>query len=126
MNAANAAEEFHWGVKAFHNGLYGEAIRAFERALAFTPENSAMQEWLGNAYFKSGYEDTALSIWDAVLSTGGGTPLLRSHVETVRSRRGLGEELSENVRYVTAYSISGEQPDFTFFSRPASLFPRGK
>jgi DNA-binding beta-propeller fold protein YncE len=124
MNAANAAEEYHWGVKAFHNGLYGESIRAFERALAFTPDNLAMREWLGNAYFKSGYEDTALSIWDAVLSTGNGTPLLRSKVETVRARRGLGGELSEDVRYVTAYSIIGEQPDFTFFSRPASLFPR--
>jgi len=124
MNAANAAEEFHWGVKAFHNGLYGEAIRAFERALAFTPDNSLMQEWLGNAYFKSGYEDTALSIWDALLTSGGGTPLLRSQVETVRARRGLGAELSEDVRYVNAYTIDGEQPDFTLFTRPASLFPR--
>ena len=124
MNVANAAEEFHWGVKAFHNGLYGEAIRAFERALAFTPDNFAMQEWLGNAYFKSGYEDTALSTWDAVLSSGNGTPLLRSQVETVRARRGLGAELSEEVRYVNAYTIYGELPDFSLFSRPASLFPR--
>ena len=89
MNAVNAAEEYRWGVRAFHNGLYGEAVRALERALAFTPDNLQMQEWLGNAYFRSGYEDTALSIWDTILETGQGTPLLRNQVDTVRARRGL-------------------------------------
>ncbi len=124
MNAAYAAEEFRWGVSAFHNGLFGEAIRAFERALAFTPNDFAIQEWLGKAYFKSGYEDTALSIWDTLLKAGGGTQLLRSQVDNVRARRGLGRELSEDARYVNAYSILGVQPDFSVFLRPASVFPR--
>jgi len=124
MNAVNAEEEFRWGVKAFHSGLYGESVRAFERALAFTPEDLQIQEWLGNAYYRSGYEETALSIWDAVLQSGEGTPLLRNLVETARARRGLDEELADELRYVTAFSLSGEQPNFTLFSRPASVFQR--
>ncbi len=124
MNVANAAEEFRWGVTAFHNGLYGEAIRAFERALAFTPRDLRIQEWLGDAYYRSGYEDTALTIWDGIFAAGGGTPLLRNKTDTVRARRGLGDELTGEARYVTAYSLEGEQPDFTLFSRPASVYPR--
>ncbi|MBN1685989.1 MAG: hypothetical protein JW852_04995 [Spirochaetales bacterium] len=124
MNAANAAEEFRWGVRAFHNALYGEAVRAFERALAFTPDDYSIQQWLGDAYYRSGYEETALSVWDAILGSGEGTPLLRNQVDTLRSRRGLGDELAEDVRYVNAFSLSGEQDGFTLFSRPASVFPR--
>ena len=124
MNAVNAAEEFRWGVRAFHNGLYGEAIRAFERALAFTPDDFGIQQWLGNAYYRSGYENTALSIWNTILESGEGTSLLRNQTDTLRARRGLGDELAEQTRYVTAYSLSGEQVGFTLFSRPASVFPR--
>ncbi len=124
MAAVNAAEEFHWGVKAFHNSLYGEAIRAFERALAFTPGTTGISEWLGRAYYQSGSEDTALSIFDGLIANGAGSPLLGNLVDTIRFRRGLQIELAEETRYVPAFTLTGDRQDSTLFSRPASLFAR--
>ena len=123
MNRVHAAEEFKWGINAYHNSLYGEAIRALERALAFTPEDPLIQEWLGKAYYQSGIEDTALSIWNNILESGSGTPLLRDLVDTVTARRGLNRELADESRYVTAFTLEGEREDYTLFLRPSSLFP---
>lgn len=124
MDAVNAAEEFHWGVKAYHNSLYAESVRAFERALAFTPEDRRIVEWLGYAYYQSGYEDTALTIFEGILQDGAGTPLLSNLVDTIKARRGLTEELAEDPRYVNAFELQGQQEEFVLFSRPASLFSR--
>ena len=125
MDAVHAAEEFHWGVQAFHNSLYNEAIRAFERALAFTPDDTRVAEWLGRAYYQSGYEDTALSIFDGLIENGAGTPVLQDLVDTVRARQGLQVELAETTRYVPAFTLTGVRDEHTLFSRPASLFARG-
>lgn len=120
----NAREEFHWGVKAFHESLYGESIRAFERALSFTPDDKLIQEWLGRSYYRSGFESTAVSIWESILEADGGSAVLRSLVDTVKIRRGLTEELADEQRYVTAAALSGERQDVTFFSRPAGIFAK--
>jgi DNA-binding beta-propeller fold protein YncE len=125
MDAVHAAEEFHWGVKAFHNSLYNEAIRAFERSLAFTPHDTRVAEWLGRAYLQSGYEDTALSIIEGLIDSDAGTPLLQDLVDTIRARQGLQMELAEETRYVPAFTLTGVRDEHTLFSRPASLFARG-
>ncbi len=124
LAAVNAREEFHWGVKAFHDSLYGESIRAFERALSFTPDDRLMQEWLGHSYYRSGFESTAVSIWESILEAGAESAVLRNLLDTVKARRSLAEDLADEQRYVTAASFSGERQDITLFSRPASVFAR--
>ncbi|MBT3272439.1 MAG: hypothetical protein HN368_04735 [Spirochaetales bacterium] len=125
MDSVKAEEEFHWGVSAFHNSLYGESIRAFERALSFTPDDYLLQEWLGRAYYQSGYEETAVNIWSRVVEAGAGGPILRNLIDTVQARRGLNRELAEDERYVNAFALDGKQEDFVLFAQPSSVRSRG-
>ena len=55
MDAVNAEEEFRWGVKAYNNGFFNKAILSFEKSLSFKPANPKTKEWLGKAYYRSGF-----------------------------------------------------------------------
>ena len=56
-----AAEEFRRGVQSYYKGAYNEAIVQFEKALSYLPDDNLILEWLGNSYYKSGMEGSALS-----------------------------------------------------------------
>ncbi len=124
MDKVRAREEFRWGVTAFHSGLFGEAVLSFERALAYDPDDLLTVEWLGRAYYRSGFEETALALWRRVVEGNRADATLLNFLETLRYRRGVSRDLREEIRYVEAYTLEGTQPDFTLFSRPASVFPR--
>ncbi len=121
MDEAYARDEFRWGVRAFHGGNFNRALLSFEKALSYTPEDTSIQEWLGRAYYKSGFTETAIDIWEGILETGGGDPLLRNMVDVISYRSGLGNELYETDRYVISAEIEGKQEEFNLFLRPSSI-----
>ncbi len=125
MDQVYADEEFRWGVMAYHRGLYNEAILSFEKSLSYKPQNTRTQEWLGRAYYESGFVSTALDIWENIIKRGEGTGVLQSFVETVKYRRGLGRELYEQERFVVAYEFSGKREEYNLFLRPVSVRSRG-
>ncbi len=88
-----ADESFRLGVRAFHNGLFPQSVLYLEKTLSSAPEDALIRRWLGRAQYRSGLEEAALREWRRLLDGGQGDSLLRSQVQGVEFRRGLGREI---------------------------------
>ncbi|MDR2073533.1 MAG: 6-bladed beta-propeller [Spirochaetaceae bacterium] len=122
----NARNEFRIGVQAYYRYAFNEAINSFERANSFRPGESLILDWLGRAYYRSGFEDTAVRQWSFAAET---TPsssdeiLLRSRIETVQNRRSLFPLMEENPHYVEAGRYPGRTGTGMYFRQPSSVLP---
>jgi DNA-binding beta-propeller fold protein YncE len=121
----SAAEEFRLGVHAYNRFSYNEAILSFERALSFRPGEPLILDWLGRAYYRSGFEDTAVRQWRAALdlygrNTGVGM-LLGARIETVANRRFLSPIANDEVRYVGSGRLPGKIEEISLYRQPTSI-----
>ena len=123
MDAVRAREELRWGVSAYHLGLFAEAVTALERALSYDPDDQLIVEWLGFAYYRLGYEETALLLWDSVSRLGASSATLDYLIDTLEYRRGVNRELANPSRYVETFELRGSNDDFELFLRPSSVLP---
>ena len=126
-SAIAAAQEFRLGVHAFNRFSYNEAILSFERALSFRPGEPLILDWLGRAYYRSGFEETAIRQWRAALdiygrNTGIGM-LLGSRIETVTGRRFLLPIANDGVRYVGSGRFPGKIDEILLYRQPTSILP---
>jgi DNA-binding beta-propeller fold protein YncE len=123
--ALSAYEEFRLGVFAHNRFSYNEAILAFERALSFRPGEAIILDWLGKAYYRSGFEDTSLRQWRAALEAygrnSGAGMLLGSRIETVANRRFLLPVANDGVRYVEAGRYPGRYNEVILYRQPTSV-----
>jgi len=123
--ALTAAEEFRLGVHAYNRFAYNEAILCFERALSFLPTEPIILEWLGRAYYRSGFEETAVRQWQAALGiygrNSGSGMLLSSRIETVSNRRFLLPIADDGVRYVESGRYPGKYEDIVLYRQPVSV-----
>jgi DNA-binding beta-propeller fold protein YncE len=123
--ALTAAEEFRLGVHAYNRFAYNEAILSFERALSFRPGEPLILDWLGKAYYRSGYEETALSQWRAAFDIYGRNSgvgmLLGMRIETVANRRNLLPVADDGVRYVESGRYPGRYEDVVLYRQPTSV-----
>lgn len=124
MDAAEAQEEFRWGVVAFHQGNFNEAILSFSRSLALDPERTRPRFWLGLAYYRSGFQSAALGEWEKILESGEETSFLVNLVETVRYRRSLQPDAREFGDFVHADTYPALQNETQLFLRPITIRPR--
>ncbi len=124
LDAVSAEEEFRWAVRAFHNAQYNEAIRLFNRVLAYDSEDSRARTWLGRAYYFSGFEEAAIHEWSALLAAGDGTAMLQTWVETLQARRGLAFELEPPEDYLINSEFPGQRDGRRLFAQPVSVHPR--
>jgi len=122
LGSARASEDFRLGVQAYHRGRLAESTLLFERALASEPDDPLILSWLGRAYYRQGYEATALSAWDEALATGGPVLALESFAEYVRARRGVGADAGFEAM-VVAGSIAGQDGRERRFARPSWVVP---
>ena len=123
--ALNAAEAFRLGVQAYNRFSYNEAILSFERALSFRPGEAIILDWLGKAYYRSGFEDNALQQWRYALEAYGintqAGMLINSRIETVANRRFLMPVANDGIRYVGAGHFPGRNEDIVLYRQPTSL-----
>jgi DNA-binding beta-propeller fold protein YncE len=123
--ALSAAEEFRVGVHAFNRFSYNEAIHSFERALAFRPDEPLILDWLGKAYYRSGFEETAVRQWRAALDLYGRNKgvgmLLGARIETVANRRFLLPVADDGVRYVGSGRFPGAIEETILYRQPTSI-----
>jgi len=124
-SALAAAEEFRIGVQAYYRFSYNEAIHAFERALSFRPGEPMTLDWLGKAYYRSGFEEIAVRQWRAALdlygrNTGVGM-LLNARIETVANRRFLLPIANDGIRYVNSGRFPGKIEDTVLYRQPTSI-----
>jgi DNA-binding beta-propeller fold protein YncE len=124
LDRIRAEEEFRWGVRAFHNGFFNEALVAFNKSLSYKPQDAAARIWLGRAFYQSGFNDACLAEWKAVIAAGKGTPLLENLTDILESRRGIGRELRARERWVVAGEITGSMGETILFRRPTVVRAR--
>ncbi len=127
-DAIEARDAFRQGVVAFHTGFFNQAVQSFQRAGTFEPDNPLILEWLGWAYYRSGFVDAALAQWSFLDDRGRADPFLRSVVEIVTARRGRLPE-SSGVQSVGRFVELGHIPGVlengaVRFRRPTSVRPR--
>jgi DNA-binding beta-propeller fold protein YncE len=127
INAINAAAEFRVGIHAFNRYAFNEAILSFERALAFRPGEAIIMDWLGKAYYRSGFENTALRQWRAAadaygINTGPGM-VVGNRIETVTNRRILLPTADDDVRYIESGRYPGHHENNIFYRQPTSVLP---
>jgi len=125
-DTVNAQNEFRIGVQAYYRFSYNEAINSFERANSFRPGESLILDWLGRAYYRSGFEDTAIRQWSLAADRTASSSeeiLLRSRIETVRSRRSFLPFMEGGLRYVESGRYPGRIGASIFFRQPTSLLP---
>ena len=125
IEALNAAQEFRLGVQAFNRFAYNESILSFERSLSFRPGEALILDWLGRAYYRSGFEDTALRQWRSSLAiygrSSGAGMLLATRIETVENRRYLLPVANDGVRYVESGRFAGSINDVVLYRQPTSV-----
>jgi DNA-binding beta-propeller fold protein YncE len=123
--AFTAAEEFRLGIHAYNRFAYNEAILCFERALSFVPTEAVILDWLGRAYYRSGFEEIAVRQWQSALSiygrNSGAGMLLSSRIETVSNRRFLLPIADDGVRYVEAGRYPGKSGEIVLYRQPVSV-----
>jgi DNA-binding beta-propeller fold protein YncE len=124
MAAVRGEEEFQRGVRAYHQGRVSQAILAFTESLSHQPQDPRTRVWLGHAYYRSGFEDAALSQWDYAGRLGADTAYLRFLRQVVEDRRNVDLAGERDRRYVVAGELSGTPGNIRIFSRPTSLRPR--
>lgn len=120
--STRASEDFRLGVQAYQRGRLAESTLLFERALASEPDDPLILSWLGRAYYRQGYEATALAAWDEALASGGPVLALESFAEYVRTRRGVGTD-EKGEAMVVAGTIAGQEGRERRFARPSYVAP---
>lgn len=124
MDAAEAEQEFRWGVVAFHQGNFNEAILSFSRSLSLDPERPRPRFWLGLAYYRSGFHSAALGEWEKLQEAGEETTYLRNLIENLRYRRTLESSRRELGAFVHADTYPALQNEVELFLRPITIRPR--
>jgi DNA-binding beta-propeller fold protein YncE len=122
LDRLKSEEQFRWGVLAYHNGFFNNAIKSFETALSIQPEDVRTMWWLARAYFKSGFEQQAVEVASELRDSGEGTALLSSWLDTISYRRSLGSLMEED-RLVVSGSIDSADRNAYPFKRPSSVKP---
>ena len=128
MDLITANDELRFGVTSYHAGNLNESIVSLTRSLSFDSSRALTRYWLGRSYYRSGFEDAALSEWRWLADQGGGTAVLDSWIERIEISRGLTpERLGRSItpgRLVTMAEVPGVQDNLTIFRRPAMIRPR--
>jgi DNA-binding beta-propeller fold protein YncE len=122
MKSSGAAEQLRLGVQAYNRGRYAESILLFEKALAYSPGEDLIEYWLGRSYLKSGYEETALRIWQPLLESASAPPFLKAKASLIRGSRSIAP-LGGEYRFVEVQRFDGGGKN-ALFLRPSAILPR--
>jgi DNA-binding beta-propeller fold protein YncE len=123
MKSSGAAEQLRLGVQAYQRGRYAESILLFEKALAYSPGDRLLRYWLGRAYYKTGFDETALRLWEPLLAEASCPPFLKAKAALVRETRQISPA-RDSYRYVEVARFEGRKGKETFFQRPSAVLPR--
>ncbi len=125
FDALNAREAFREGTVRFHRGSYNEAILQFQTSLSFVPNDTVVREWLGRAFYFSGFEDAAINEWQKIEEEGGASPALQSFIDHVLARQSLAEELEEDREFLVVEEFQADEY-VNAIEFPAGVAPDGR
>lgn len=123
LASPGAAEQLRLGVQSYQRGRYAESILLFEKALAYDPGEPLIEYWLGRAYLKSGYEETALRVWKPLLDSPAPPLFLKAKADSIRNSRAVSPNAG-SYDYVEVQRFEGKSGGQTVFERPSTIIPR--
>jgi hypothetical protein len=123
LKSSGALEQLRTGVQSYQRGHYAESILLFEKALAYEPGSKLIEYWLGRAYLKSGYEETALRVWQGLVDDADAPPFLKAKVAALRASRAIAPS-GGDYRYVEVERFEGQKGKAKLFARPSAIIPR--
>jgi DNA-binding beta-propeller fold protein YncE len=123
MKSSGALEQLRLGVQSYHRGRYSESILLFEKALAYSPGTELIEYWLGRSYLKTGYEETALRVWQPLVDASDAPPFLKAKAALLRSSRAIAPT-SQDYHYVEVERFEGQKGKEKLFARPSALLPK--
>lgn len=124
LEKERALEDFRWGVRAFHETHWSDAVLSFEKSLSRRPQDPRTRVWLGNALYKNGFEEEALNEWRQALELDPGNATLRNRIQLTSFRRGVAGELARGSRYVVAAELKAGKGKDAPLRRPTTVHPR--
>jgi DNA-binding beta-propeller fold protein YncE len=124
MEQARADDDWRWGVRAFHDTHYSDAILSLEKSLTRKPAGILPRIWLGNALYQDGFEEEALNEWRQVLERDPGNSLLKNRMQMIGFRRGLARELGRKAQFVVAAEIKSDTGKYHSLKRPTAVHIR--
>lgn len=113
-------DEWRWGVVAYNDGLPGKALLAMERAISLNPSDGPIREWLGRTYWRSGMEDAALSVWDALIQDGQASIFLQRRADNLRRRLSGEEEIQRDDEWVPFSIMDSSEKGGVIFDGPSA------
>ncbi|NIZ46637.1 6-bladed beta-propeller [Entomospira nematocerorum] len=122
VDSIKAMEQFSWGVRAFHEGLYNKALLDFENAVRLKPQEPLYRLWLGNANFATGLGDLAIRQWQSVVNDdkiGGGW--LRSRIDTLLFRTSPYMDNTDQDIWTVRHEIVGRNERTVRFQGPTDV-----
>ena len=124
LEQARADDDFRWGVRAFHDANFGDAILSLEKSLSRKPAAVLPRVWLGSALYKHGFEEEALAEWRQALARDPGDSLLRGRIQLTELRRGVGREIARPPQYAVAAEFPSGKPGSPLLKRPSAVHAR--
>jgi DNA-binding beta-propeller fold protein YncE len=124
LEQTRADDDFRWGVRAFHDANFGDAILSLEKSLSRKPEGVLPRIWLGNALYKHGFEEEALTEWRQALQRAPGDSLLRGRIQLTELRRGVAREIARPPQYVVAAEFPSGPLRSPTLKRPSAVHAR--
>jgi hypothetical protein len=82
-----------------------------------------IEYWLGRAYLKSGYEETALRVWQPLLDAPDLPPFLKAKADSLRGSRAIPSG-AEAYDFVEVERFEGRVGRQSIFERPSTIIPR--
>jgi DNA-binding beta-propeller fold protein YncE len=123
LSSPGAAEQLRLGIQSYHRGHYAESILLFEKALAYAPGEALVEYWLGRAYYKEGYEETALRVWSPLLEAQDVPLFLKAKADSIRGSRAIAP-VARDYDFVEVERFEGKVGRQTIFDRPSAVIPR--
>jgi DNA-binding beta-propeller fold protein YncE len=124
LEQARADDDFRWGVRAFHEANFGDAILSLEKSLSRKPAGVLPRIWLGNALYQHGFEEEALTEWRQALQRDPSDSLLRGRIQLTELRRGVAREIARPPQYVVAAEFPSGSPRSPTLKRPSAVHAR--
>ena len=124
LEQARALDDFRWGVRAFHETHWSDAILSLEKSLSRKPDDVLPRVWLGGALYKNGFEEEALSEWRQALARDPGNSALKNRIQLTAFRRGVAGELARRTQYVVAAEITAGRGKYYPLQRPTAVHTR--
>ncbi|MFP4510607.1 MAG: hypothetical protein ACLFNQ_10795 [Spirochaetaceae bacterium] len=118
-----AGEEFAFGVRAYHEGFFEDAIQNFLRSLSLQPDEDLTREWLGRAYYRVGLEQAARDEWNSIASRGNASEYLQNRLDRLELDGQVLPDAAAREPYIYSRSIAGTRGGLSLFRRPSSVYP---